>query len=176
MSQQTYVLDSDVLIAAKNQYYAFDICPGFWTSLREKNQEKRLLSIDLVRKELLRGEKTEELVQWVKRRDSEKFFVPVVDEHVMRYYERILEYVRSEKQWHEENVAKFAEGADGWLVAYGLYINAVVVTNEVSAPHSKKEIKIPDVCQKFGVRWVNTFEMLRELGIRFDTTKSANLS
>jgi len=28
-SHPGYVLDSDVFIAAKNAYYAFDICPGF---------------------------------------------------------------------------------------------------------------------------------------------------
>ena len=29
----TFILDSDVFIAAKNSYYAFAICPGFWDSL-----------------------------------------------------------------------------------------------------------------------------------------------
>jgi hypothetical protein len=28
----SYILDSDVLITAKNSYYAFDLCPGFWRS------------------------------------------------------------------------------------------------------------------------------------------------
>ncbi|MCG8556092.1 MAG: DUF4411 family protein [Proteobacteria bacterium] len=28
-----YVVDSDVFITAKNRYYAFDICPGFWKSV-----------------------------------------------------------------------------------------------------------------------------------------------
>ena len=28
-----YVIDSDVFISAKNSYYAFAICPGFWASL-----------------------------------------------------------------------------------------------------------------------------------------------
>ena len=27
---KAFLLDSDVFIAAKNAYYAFDICPGFW--------------------------------------------------------------------------------------------------------------------------------------------------
>lgn len=26
----SFVLDSDVLITAKNRYYACSICPGFW--------------------------------------------------------------------------------------------------------------------------------------------------
>ena len=37
--------------------------------------------------------------------------------------------------------AKFATGADGWLVAYARVHGATVVTNEQSAPESRKEIK-----------------------------------
>ncbi|NOZ87967.1 MAG: DUF4411 family protein [Deltaproteobacteria bacterium] len=32
-TKHLYVVDSDVLIAAKNAYYAFEICPGFWKGL-----------------------------------------------------------------------------------------------------------------------------------------------
>lgn len=28
-----YIVDSDVFITAKNRYYAFDLCPGFWKCL-----------------------------------------------------------------------------------------------------------------------------------------------
>ena len=30
---QIYLVDSDVFITAKNLYYAFDLCPGFWKSV-----------------------------------------------------------------------------------------------------------------------------------------------
>lgn len=30
-----YLIDSNVLIEAKNRYYAFDIAPGFWTWLEQ---------------------------------------------------------------------------------------------------------------------------------------------
>jgi hypothetical protein len=41
--------------------------------------------------------------------------------------------------------AKFATGADGWLVAYAAAHGVIVVTNEQAAPDSKREIKLPDV-------------------------------
>ena len=28
-----YIIDSDVRIPAKNSYYSFEICPGFWRVL-----------------------------------------------------------------------------------------------------------------------------------------------
>ena len=32
MAGQIYLVDSDVFITAKNLYYSFDLCPGFWTA------------------------------------------------------------------------------------------------------------------------------------------------
>ena len=47
-----YVLDANVFIQAKNDYYGFDICPGFWTSLITQHNAKRVCSIDRIRDEL----------------------------------------------------------------------------------------------------------------------------
>ncbi len=55
-----YLLDSDVFIAAKNAYYAFDICPGFWKSVIRAHTEGRARSIDRIRNELLTGRKEED--------------------------------------------------------------------------------------------------------------------
>lgn len=62
----TFLLDSDVFIAAKNAYYAFDICPGFWKGILLAHAQARVRSIDRVRNELLSGRKEEDLVQWVR--------------------------------------------------------------------------------------------------------------
>ena len=42
------LLDANPLIEAKNRYYAFDICPGFWTSILTQHAEKRVFSIDRI--------------------------------------------------------------------------------------------------------------------------------
>ena len=41
MADRHYPVDSDVLITAKNLYYAFDICPGFWKCLLHHHRESR---------------------------------------------------------------------------------------------------------------------------------------
>lgn len=41
---QTYPVDSDVFITAKNLYYAFDICPGFWKSVVHHHRAGRSAS------------------------------------------------------------------------------------------------------------------------------------
>jgi hypothetical protein len=51
-----FLLDSDVFIAAKNAYYAFDICPGFWNGVLRAYELSGIRSLDRVRGELLLGE------------------------------------------------------------------------------------------------------------------------
>ena len=62
---------------------------------------------------------------------------------------------------------EFAQAADPWLVAYAGAYGMTLVTQETSAPLSRNNVKIPDVCRKFGVPWQNTFEMLKGLGAAF---------
>ena len=59
MAERSYIVDSDVFITAKNLYYAFDLCPGFWTSVVHHHREGRVFSIDRVRSELIAGHRKE---------------------------------------------------------------------------------------------------------------------
>jgi len=167
-----YVIDSDVLITAKNLYYAFDLCPGFWKSLIHRHHEGRVFSIDRVRNELLAGQRTEDLVVWVLEHLPSSFFLAAEsDAAVVNTYAHVMEWVQHHPNYFDSAKAKFATGADGWLVAYARVHGAIVVTNEQPAPGAKREIKLPDVCDQFGVGRENTFSMLRSLGVRFDWTR-----
>ena len=168
MVDRTYLVDSDVFITAKNLYYSFDICPGFWKCVVHHHREGRVFSVDRVRSELLAGHKKEDLVRWVRDIVPEGFFLPVDTDVVMRAYMDIMMWVQRHPRYFDHAKAKFATGADGWLVAYAQVHGATVVTNEQSAPESRKEIKLPDVCDQFRVRRDNTFVMLRALNIHFD--------
>ena len=168
MANRTYLVDSDVFITAKNLYYSFDICPGFWKSVLHHHREGRIFSVDRVRSELLAGHKTEYLVRWVRNEVPKGFFVPVDTDVVVRAYTDVMMWVQRNPEYFDHAKAKFAAGADGWLVAYALMHDATIVTNEQSAPKSRKEIKLPDVCDQFGVQNDNAFVMLREQNIHFD--------
>jgi hypothetical protein len=41
------------------------------------------------------------------------------------------------------------------------------VTHEILAPDAKKRVPIPNICEPVGIRYVDTFAMLRELRVRF---------
>lgn len=163
-----YVLDSDVFIAAKNAYYAFDICPGFWDSIVEAHQRDRVRSIDRIKAELLAGQPKEDLVVWVKQTVPAGFFHGTQSKPVLDAYAKIMLWVQRSTQYLDRAKAKFATEADGWLVAYSMVHGTTVVTNEQPRPDSRSRVLMPDVCAQFKVPSKDTFTMLRSLAMKLD--------
>jgi hypothetical protein len=67
--------------------------------------------------------------------------------------------------FHQAAKDKFlsARSADAWLVALASSEgDCVIVTNEVSAPQSKKDIKLPDAAAVAGVNTLPLFELLQQ--------------
>ena len=63
-----FLLDANVFIEAKNRYYGFDICPGFWSSLVTQHKSRRVFSIDRIQKEL--AIQDDEIKKWIEARIS----------------------------------------------------------------------------------------------------------
>ena len=167
-TKRPYLLDSDVFIAAKNSYYAFAICPGFWDSLIHHHSEGNVCSIDRVKGELLAGQKTEDLVQWVKDELPAGFFISTDDEVVTSAYAQVMLWVQRNSQYYDQAKAKFATEADGWLVGYAMVHDVTVVTNEQPRPQSRNRILLPDVCGQFNVTYKDTFFMLNDLAVQYE--------
>lgn len=77
-----------------------------------------------------------------------------------------MTWVQGQSQFFDYAKDEFAKGADGWLIAYAKAKGCVVVSNEKFEATVRSKVKIPNVCQAFGIPYVNTFEMLRAVGIR----------
>jgi len=167
-----FLLDSDVFITAKNAYYAFEICPGFWNGILRAHFQGRARSIDRVRNELLAGRKEEDLVQWVKGVLPEAFFHDSNSEEVNSAYANVMLWVQDNPNFFTRAKAKFATEADGWLVAYSMVHGTEVVTNEQPRPGSRSRVLLPDVCAQFKVPYRDPFSMLRELAVRLELAKS----
>jgi len=78
-----------------------------------------------------------------------------------------MTWVQAQDQFSDAAKAKFANDPDGWIVAYAKAKEHIVVTPEVLDPNIRRKVPIPNVCDAFGVTYVDTFEMLRQLGVRF---------
>ena len=79
-----------------------------------------------------------------------------------------MQWVYANNQFLPQAKNDFSQGADGWLVAYARAKNAILVTLERYAPDAERRVPLPNVCRRFGVAYMDTFEMLRGLGVRFD--------
>ena len=163
-----YIIDSDVLISAKNQYYSFGICPGFWDSLIQHHQAGQIHSLDRVRQELLAGRDDDDLVHWARNIVPGEFFLSTQDAETVSVFAEVMLWVQRHPQYYDNAKAKFATEADGWLVAYARLRGITVITNEQPRPESRSRILLPDVCDNFGVGYNDTFAMLKELQIRYE--------
>ena len=77
-----------------------------------------------------------------------------------------MECVAGQAQFFDAAKAEFADGADGWLIAYARAEKATqLVTQEQFRPDVKRRIPITNVCRQFKLEWIDTFEMLRRLGV-----------
>jgi len=166
-----YVLDTNVFIQAKRRYYAFDLCPGFWESLIAYHKSGRLRSIEQVRMEL--NDVNDEITRWVTKQMPKSCFVPTDDSKVVNEYDRIIAWAKAQPQYFELAISEFSAKADAWLIAYAKIHGLIVVTLEEYSKDARRKVLIPNVCEAFNVEYVDTFKMLRDLGISFHWNPSA---
>jgi len=159
-----YLLDANVFIEAARRYYAFDLAPKFWDSLIQEASRGAIESIDRVKQELAKGQ--DELADWING-DFDQAFCSTNDAPVFGCYAKLVTWVQGQEQFTEAAKADFASGADGWLVAYAIARERVVVTHEVASADIKRKVPIPNMCDAFEVEYIDTFKMMRDLGVRF---------
>jgi hypothetical protein len=109
-----YLLDSDVLIQAKNMHYGFDFCPAFWDWLLEANAAERVFSVQKVAEELRDG--GDELAEWVKQRDTAFFLEP--DDKVVASLGTTSRWATNAPLYERAAVNAFLRTADYFLVAH----------------------------------------------------------
>ena len=163
MTPPEFVLDTNIFVQANLGYYAPDICPSFWQVLLEEFRNERIVSIDKVRDEIFRID--DNLKEWV-RTGASAMFVSSELQPVVDAFADMVAWVQ-QNEFTPAAKAEFLDAADGWVAAYASVHNATVVTLETFDANIKRRVKLPNVCRQFNVEFINTFEMLRRLGIRF---------
>jgi len=156
-----YLLDTNVLIAAKNTYYGFDFCAAFWDWLDVAHQAGTVFSIERVYDELVAGD--DELTTWCETRRS--FFLPLGPDDV-RAVATVNRWANDSTEYDPPAKAQFADAADSFLIAQALAGHHTVVTHE-RISDGRKRIKIPNAASAHGVPWCNAFHMLRVERARF---------
>lgn len=159
-----YCLDANVLIQAWQKYYNPRFCPDYWNILIELGKQDKIFIPELVYEEITKTE--DELSRWLK---ASKIPIKKITEPVTICLQKIY----SANPVHK-NLVDNINGrslADPWVIAHSIFENAIVVTKEekITALNSKR-IRIPNVCDNMGVRWINDFQFIDELDIKFKCT------
>ena len=157
------VLDSNVLINAKNFYYRMGIFPVFWKWLSKQFNDGNVISLDHVYQELIAGK--DKLKDWAK--ENKDHFVDSSAREVQAEYANVLRHVMT-LSFSQEKVDEFFSKADPWIIAYSKVNDATLITHEsFNTQRQKKKIYIPNICDDFDVEYINTFDMMEKLGVQF---------
>jgi len=160
-----YLLDANVFIEAKNFYYRFDTFPAFWDWLDAEQANGNLASARPIFEELTKG--NDELSQWARERKDSGWFIPVDDSQTQQIFIDVAAWVMN-GSFREHAKTDFLSGGDPWLIARAISMGATVVTHEKLVDRNiRRKVKIPNVCDAFGVECLDTFDLLNALGARF---------
>lgn len=165
MANNRYCLDANVLIQAWQKYYSPRLCPGYWEVLNELGAQNLVFIPEMVYDEIMRTE--DDLMEWVSKSSIK---VARIDEDVTLCLQKI--YAHDPKHYNLVDNIKGRSLADPWVIAHALNEGATVVTKEdkITAINTAK-VKIPNVCENMGIRWMNDFELLDELEVRFSCAR-----
>ncbi len=155
-----HIIDANVMLEAANRYYSFNLVPGFWNWLAEQSYAGTVRSASMVKDEI---DYPLELVAWVKERVAEGFFVDVSEPAIQDKCREVADWVLAQN-FGPEHVARFLDGADPWIISTAAALKATVVSQEIATGTGSKKIKIPNVCQVFGVQCIDTLAMLKSMG------------
>lgn len=156
-----YCLDTNVLIQAWQKYYSPKLCPDYWLVLNRLGEQGIIFLPKSVYDEIIRTD--DDLTKWVK---NSSISVLQPDTNVTNILKTIFEADPLHRTLVDNT--KNRSLADPWVIAHALNEKAVVVTKEekVTAANASR-IKIPNVCENMGVSWINDFEFIDRMRIKF---------
>ena len=156
-----YLLDANVLIDARRDYYPFDRVPEFWEWLVHMGRQGRVKIPREIFDDIMEGR--DELVDWLREnRDALVFDQYVSKGSVTKVAER-----GNASDLTDDEIEKI--GSDPFLIAHALFDagGRCVVTTESSKPsRTRANRHVPDVCMDLGVLCVDTFELIRKMDFR----------
>jgi len=156
-----YCMDANILIQAWQKYYSPEICPSYWEVLNDLGKKGVIFIPELVYEEIENGE--DNLFEWLKNSN-----IPIkkMDGEVTNCLKKI--YAANSDHQYLVSSNGIHSKADPWVIAHAIKEKAIVVTKETKDYFKKPtKIKIPHVCDNMHVRWMDDFEFIKNLNIKF---------
>jgi hypothetical protein len=155
-----YLMDSNAFIQAKNQFYRFSFCPGYWDWIAQEHGAGRLFSVEKVEEEL--KERADELSEWAQNTAPAGFFV-APSLQVATTQAVIARWVNAQPFAQDEKV-RFLGGTDPWLIAEAIDSGRTIITFEQLVPANSSKVKIPNVAANFGAQWASLYDAIELSG------------
>lgn len=164
-----YLLDTNIYIDAYDRYYRNEYFPSYWEKF------SLILNDHVVVPKVVKDEIIQSLwfLEWLKDNYSDNI---LNHKNYSEAWQTILDYVQSSGLYKDEALTKQTTGwanesiADPWIVAIAKEEGLIVVSNEDRIPNLGKgnpikSTKVPDVCDRQGVRCIGRNEFFGEIGL-----------
>ncbi len=165
-ASDNYCLDTSALFDAGIRWYPPDIFPTFWEELDSLADQNRIVIPEMVAAEAT--VQTHIVAQWVKGQRASNPGIFVGLEAAVQSELQVI--TAAYPDW----TAKGRNKADPFVVATAKAKGLVVVTGEIpsgsspiSTPTNQRKLKIPNVCDTEGVRWIGITDLIKEEGWKF---------
>jgi hypothetical protein len=163
-AQTKYCLDANVLIQGWQKYYSPQVCPSYWDVLNQLGVDGRIFIPKAIYDEVSKVQ--DDLFKWLK---ASSIRVAEVTENVTICLQKMYD-THPDHQYIVAAGSNHSAG-DPWLIAHCMDSNSVAVTKEEKVNYTKPtKIRMPNICDNVGVRWINDFDFGRELGLKFTCT------
>lgn len=157
-----YLLDANVLIDAKRDYYQMNRVPEFWAWLIYMGESSNVKIPIEIYEEITTGSGTDPLVPWLK--DTRTKQALILDEDVdVDLVAKIIDEGYASDLTDDEVVTL---GRDPFLIAYAMQDphGRCIVTTECSKPRRIRANRhLPDVCDQFSIQHCNTYQLINDL-------------
>ncbi|MDO5575181.1 MAG: DUF4411 family protein [bacterium] len=171
MVDEKFLLDANSFITPYQQYYPFDLTPGFWNQLKPALLKDSVYVMDVVKNEIEKG--GDSLTEWITSIDGLEV-LDRRDQTILANYGAVLKFLQESPLYNDKALRFWSDAnvADPWLIAAASAKEYTLVTFEQSAgkivptsPSGKP--KIPDIAREFNVKCVNLFYFMNEMNIKW---------
>lgn len=170
----TFLIDSNAFITPHRNYYQFSFAPTFWELLNKHCSTGEIMTLDMVMDELCKeedDEKKDEMQIWLENSFKGKHASAKTQE-VVNNYANVINHLHSDNKYLEDAVREWSDikVADPWLIAvaktYGYTIVSFEKRMQINSGSPTKRAKIPNICDDFGIKYCDLFEMMKALNFK----------
>ena len=103
------------------------------------------------------------MVDWAENRKEASLFAGI-DAVVQARFREVCAYVIG-RYPDNQSRRRFLDRTDPWVIAHAIASGGTAVTHERRNPDGSAKVRIPNVCENFGVRCIDVYRMLRDRGV-----------